>query len=171
MSVALKRCSVACICSAVWFAGASQFCYIIMADPQPLTSAEQTQDQEAFDLGYAMAPLSRQQLELIIVKMCLKHPECVDLITAEVTKPADSASVRIELQNMFQLDGSSISEVIQHIEEILMRANDYCAAKAGRNGLELLDAVCSTFVSHCTDSLKADSLSDEVSEISVRRRL
>lgn len=50
---------------------------------------EPIDETEDIDLGLMLAPLSRQQLEMLICQMISRHPEEFDIVKDEATKDVD----------------------------------------------------------------------------------
>lgn len=101
---------------------------------------ERGDEEEHIDLGYLMGILSRQQLEMVLAKFIMVHPESDHLLleacsNIEVTEE--------ELAEELQLDPEMASplEVAAAAQDAVTRANNFALAKDCFNAMVILEYV------------------------------
>jgi len=88
-----------------------------MSSSNPEAKAQQdSQSVQDYDLGYLMAPLSRQRLELVLAKIICKYPDEVEKLLEESRKAADIMSISNEIKTMLEDQGLQILEALPHLE-------------------------------------------------------
>lgn len=121
-------------------------------------------EPDEIDLGSAMSPLSREQLEILIVRFIGMHDELGDVLLAEVSKPVDSSAVHratVAALNSFVGD-LPIGELVGVLREHATRASNYVEARSFRNARDVLQALTGPFVDWC--SVNAGSMREEDGE-------
>lgn len=119
------------------------------------------QEVEDIDLGAAMSPLSREALELLVVRLVATHPEFGDMILREVSKPVDYTAVhRAVVAALNSFTGElPVGELLGVLEEHVKRAGDYVKAKSYANAQAVLSSMTGPFVQWC--SVNAASMDGE----------
>eukprot|EP00954_Amorphochlora_amoebiformis_P006260 491068-Amorphochlora_amoeboformis.AAC.2 len=97
---------------------------------------------EEYDLGYLMAPLSRQRLEMVLAKVICKYPDEVEKLIEESRKAVDVKSIEKDMKQILGSDTAvSINEALPQLEHHLKLAKDYSMAKDATNATSILSAV------------------------------
>eukprot|EP00470_Lotharella_oceanica_P013195 CAMPEP_0170199472 /NCGR_PEP_ID=MMETSP0040_2-20121228/69356_1 /TAXON_ID=641309 /ORGANISM="Lotharella oceanica, Strain CCMP622" /LENGTH=191 /DNA_ID=CAMNT_0010449591 /DNA_START=332 /DNA_END=905 /DNA_ORIENTATION=- len=103
---------------------------------------------EEYDLGYMMAPLSRQRLELVLAKIIYKYPDELEELMEESRKAVDVGAIKTELNALFSDKDLSFNEAFPQLEHHIKLAKDYALAKDSRNATSILKLVTKAFVSN-----------------------
>jgi hypothetical protein len=112
------------------------------------------------DIGYVLAPLSREQVELIVVRLLEKHPESLPIVLAEAAKPIDLESLQQSIAAHADEEGNLD---LDFLHGLLERAADFAKSEAGSaNALNVLRLVAETVTAKFAE---ASAESDEFSEM------
>jgi hypothetical protein len=131
------------------------------------TTSPVPSDSEDVDLGALMAPLTREQLELIIVHFIAKTPEHAQVIFDQAHKPVDEHALQNEIDNLLNVDIVALHEILSFMETMCSRAVDY-APISTRNALSVLRVVTGPFVLYAINAIESGDHADEAqSEIEV----
>mmetsp|Transcript_21290 Transcript_21290/g.41311 ORF Transcript_21290/g.41311 Transcript_21290/m.41311 type:complete len:230 (-) Transcript_21290:312-1001(-) len=131
---------------------------------KPKEPSESNNDEpqvEEYDLGYMMAPLSRQQLELVLAKIIYKYPDELEKLMEESRKAIDSGAIKTELDALFSDKDLTLNEAFPQLEHHIKLAKDYALAKDPRNATSILKVVTKAFVGNV---VKRSLIPDEHSE-------
>lgn len=100
-----------------------------------------------FDIGFAISNLSRDQLELLIVRLIAANPEQSSIVLEECRKPIDSFALDGELRELL-MDGGIERPLFEDLETLVIaKAQGYVLSGDYHNALRVLD-LCSGQIVH-----------------------
>jgi hypothetical protein len=109
------------------------------------------EEQQVDDIALVMAVLSREQLELVLAKVCAEFPVAARELLDEARKPIQADQIRAELEEaieVFEETGDDAGIV----EGIVERANAYLLAKDVKNCQRILDLISEELVNQTEKS-------------------
>ena len=116
-------------------------------------------DPDCLDLGALLAPLSREDVELMVVKLLSKHPEDAGWVVAASRKPVDTLEVFNEVKSA-TANATSISGCLSDLESHVSRADDFLRSGHVRNAVAMLEVMSAPIVSWLVEQGDLDELED-----------
>jgi hypothetical protein len=106
---------------------------------------------EDIDLGYLLAPLTRQNLEMIIVHLVSNRPTSINYVLQQCYKPVDRIELHTNLLNIIELTSHNIVDICGDIEIFIERINDYIRIEHITNACTMLDEISDAIVRATVD--------------------
>lgn len=116
-------------------------------------------DPDCLDLGALLAPLSREDVELLVVKLLSKHPAEAGWVVAAARKPVDTLEVSNEVKTV-TANATSIAGCLADLESHVSRADDFLRSGHVRNAVALLEVMSPPIVSWLLEQGSPDDLDD-----------
>lgn len=110
------------------------------------------------DLGAVMSAMSREQIEMLLIRMVAMHPEGIDLLLDESQKTVNVEDAVEPLILLLEDEASTLSAVQATLASITTRVSAYTTAGVYANAVLILEATTGPFVSYCVDLHAAQML-------------
>jgi len=129
---------------------------MICTDP----NVQQNNSTEEIDLGLLLSPLSRDDLELLVVKLISQQPEQIVDLLRLCCKPIDITSIISSIQSIITCF-VTIPSACNEFEPLIERCNDYSNAQHSQNAFQILIPLTEKCVEWTLIERKGMSIEDE----------
>eukprot|EP00281_Chroomonas_sp_CCMP1168_P026973 CAMPEP_0206240600 /NCGR_PEP_ID=MMETSP0047_2-20121206/16026_1 /ASSEMBLY_ACC=CAM_ASM_000192 /TAXON_ID=195065 /ORGANISM="Chroomonas mesostigmatica_cf, Strain CCMP1168" /LENGTH=133 /DNA_ID=CAMNT_0053665395 /DNA_START=27 /DNA_END=424 /DNA_ORIENTATION=- len=116
-------------------------------------SSPDEEEDDPIDLSVVLAPLSKEQLELMVAKLIARHEEIGDEVMELARQPVDVQALKECVASACALDEESR---IQELMSLLGQAAQYAAAGDPRNALVVGEELTGQLVKTCIDAKDSD---------------
>jgi hypothetical protein len=120
-------------------------------DSSDAAITEVSSSDDSIDIGYLVAPLARDRLELFLADLISRHPEEFPSLLSLAQRPVDRHELLVTTQNALSIQGYSVFDVIGDILPLIERSLDYSRANHWKNCIQILEIVCSPVIDWIKD--------------------
>jgi len=117
-------------------------------------------DADCLDLSALLAPLSRDDVELMLVRMLDKHPQEANWIVQVARKPVDTLEIANEVKAVCA-NAASIRGCCEELEINVARSSDFLRGGHVRNAVAVLEVLTPPVVSWLAEQGSPDDLDDD----------
>jgi len=130
------------------------------SDGSATAAAAAAGDSDSLDVGLLLAPLTREAVEMVVLRMLNKHPEDAEEIIAAARRPVDTLEIHHEVNAIANM-ATSIPSACDEFESFVTRASDYLASGHVRNAAAVLETLSAPVVEWSYDQGKLSELDEE----------